>query len=72
MRHLGTNLLADMNSNANAVTETRRQLMALEAARQEILAQLNEAQGFEAEKLLTRIRSAMVQSQSMNEGLDNQ
>jgi hypothetical protein len=46
--------------------------MALEAARQEILAQLNEAQGFEAEKLLTRIRSAMVQSQSMNEGLDNQ
>lgn len=72
MTHLGTNLRANMNSNANAVTETRRQLMALDQARNEILAQLNESQGYEAEKLLTRIRSAMVQSQSMNEGLDNQ
>lgn len=72
MAHLGTDLRANMNTNANAVTETRRQLMALDQARNDILAQLNEAQGFEAEKLLTRIRSAMVQSQSMNEGLDNQ
>lgn len=72
MKHLGANLRDNMNTNANAVTETRRQLMALGDARNEILQQLNEAQGFEAEKVLTRIRSAMVQSQSMNEGLEDQ
>ena len=71
MSHLGENLRDNINTNANAVTETRRQLMALGDARTEALEQLNEAQGFEAEKLFTRIRSAMVQSQSMNEGLED-
>lgn len=71
-RHLGTNLRSGQNGNADAVSDTQRQLVALGDARAEILPQLDEEQGYEAEKLLTRIRSAMVQSQAMNDGTDSQ
>lgn len=72
INHLGVNLRSGTNANADAVSDTQRQLIALGNARTEILPQLNDEQGYEAEKLLTRIRSAMVQSQAMNEGAESQ
>ncbi len=72
IKHLGTNLRSDLRADADAVSNAQRQLVALGNARAEILPQLDEEQAYDAEKLLTRIRSAMVQSQAMNEGAESQ
>lgn len=71
LKHLGGNIREGLNPQANAVTETQRQLAVLTAARMELRQQLGEDQMMEAEKFLSRIQSGMVQSQTMNEGADN-
>ncbi len=71
LKHLGGNIREGLNPQANAVTETQRQLSVLTAARMELRQQLGESQMMEAEKFLSRIQSGMVQSQTMNEGADN-
>ena len=70
LKHLGTNLQEGLNPQANAVSETQRQLAVLTAVRVELRDQLGQAQMQEAEKFLSRIASGMIQSQTMNEGLD--
>lgn len=71
LKHLGGNIREGLNPQANAVTETQRQLAVLTAARMELRQELGESQMMEAEKFLSRIQSGMVQSQTMNEGADN-
>lgn len=70
LKHLGGNLREGLNPQANAVSETQRQLAVLTAARVELREQLGQAQMQEAEKFLGAIASGMIQSQTMNEGVD--
>ena len=70
LQHLGMNLQQSVNPQSNAISETQRQLMALTMARRELLDKLDQGQMMEASKFLNRVQSGMVQSQTMNEGLD--
>lgn len=69
LQHLGLNSQT-IDQQADATTETQRQLMGLTMARQELMGQLDQGQMMEANKFLNRVQSGMVQSQTMNEGLD--
>lgn len=70
LKHLGVNLSEGLNPQANAVSETQRQLAVLTAVRVELRDKLGQAEMQEAEKFLGRIATGMIQSQTMNEGLD--
>ncbi len=71
VKHLGGNLQEGLNPQADAISETQRQLMALTMARRELLDVLDEEQMMEASKFLNQVQSGMVQSQTMNEGADS-
>jgi len=70
LKHLGLSLDENIDAQTDAITETQRQLIGLTMARDELASALDQRQMMEANKFLNRVQSGMVQSQTMNEGLD--
>ena len=70
LKHLGLSLQENVDAQTDAITETQRQLIGLTMAREELGNTLDQGQMMEANKFLNRVQSGMVQSQTMNEGLD--
>ncbi len=70
--HPGLGLQENINAQDDGITETQRHLMALTMAmaRDELVSKPDQEQMIEASKFLNRVQSGMVQSQTMNEAMN--